>query len=177
MYKCLNLCILSTSTVVLESAMLTMFLFWSSPSGAAKGAIWLKLHILLPVHLWDAWAMIQCAMPVVWMQNQLAQNKTHKLILNYINQVWLTNISCRAFLYHLVLCLTISLWRLCERLSSPMGESAVVYASLWVHAWHCVHYWRQEVQAQTKAGVIPSPLSHSELLIMWFQINVPIHNS
>ncbi|CAD6252651.1 unnamed protein product [Miscanthus lutarioriparius] len=26
-------------------------------------------------------------MPVVWMQNQLAQNKTHKLILNYINQV------------------------------------------------------------------------------------------
>jgi len=26
------------------------------------------------------------------MQNQLAQNKTQELILNYINQVWLTNI-------------------------------------------------------------------------------------
>ena len=28
-----------------------------------------------------------CEMAVVWMQNQLAQNKTKELILNYINQV------------------------------------------------------------------------------------------
>ena len=144
--------------------------------GHQKG-LWLKLHIPLPVHLGYDPICNAYEMDVVWMQNQLAQNKTQELILNYINQVWLTNISCRAFLYHLVLCLTISLWQLCERLSSPLGESAVVCASLWVHAWHCIHYWRQEVQAQTKAGVIPSPLSHSELLIMWFQINVPIHNS
>ncbi|KAJ6803198.1 phytepsin-like isoform X1 [Iris pallida] len=41
-----------------------------------------------------------CEMTVVWMQNQLKQNKTQELILNYINQ-------------------------LCERLPSPMGESAV----------------------------------------------------
>ncbi|KAG0519251.1 hypothetical protein BDA96_09G248400 [Sorghum bicolor] len=46
-----------------------------------------------------------CEMAVVWMQNQLAQNKTQELILNYINQ-------------------------LCERLPSPMGESAVDCASL-----------------------------------------------
>lgn len=35
-----------------------------------------------------------------------------------------------------------------------------------VHAWHCVHHWRQEVQAETRAGVIPSPLSHSWPLIL-----------
>ncbi|PWZ54910.1 Aspartic proteinase oryzasin-1 [Zea mays] len=46
-----------------------------------------------------------CEMAVVWMQNQLAQNKTQELILNYINQ-------------------------LCERLPSPMGESAVDCGSL-----------------------------------------------
>jgi phytepsin len=28
-----------------------------------------------------------CEMAVVWMQNQLAQNKTQEVILNYINQV------------------------------------------------------------------------------------------
>ncbi|XP_020593223.1 phytepsin-like isoform X1 [Phalaenopsis equestris] len=41
-----------------------------------------------------------CEMSVVWMQNQLRENKTQELILNYVNQ-------------------------LCERLPSPMGESAV----------------------------------------------------
>ncbi|KAI0516206.1 hypothetical protein KFK09_008878 [Dendrobium nobile] len=41
-----------------------------------------------------------CEMSVVWMQNQLKENKTQELILNYVNQ-------------------------LCERLPSPMGESAV----------------------------------------------------
>uniref|UniRef100_A0A0D9WJU8 Peptidase A1 domain-containing protein n=2 Tax=Leersia perrieri TaxID=77586 RepID=A0A0D9WJU8_9ORYZ len=46
-----------------------------------------------------------CEMAVVWMQNQLAQNKTQDLILNYINQ-------------------------LCDRLPSPMGESSVDCGSL-----------------------------------------------
>ncbi|XBJ20623.1 hypothetical protein VPH35_011418 [Triticum aestivum] len=46
-----------------------------------------------------------CEMAVVWMQNQLAQNKTQDLILDYVNQ-------------------------LCNRLPSPMGESAVDCASL-----------------------------------------------
>jgi phytepsin len=32
-----------------------------------------------------------CEMAVVWMQNQLAQNKTQELILTYINQVSLTD--------------------------------------------------------------------------------------
>ncbi|XP_020268108.1 phytepsin-like isoform X2 [Asparagus officinalis] len=41
-----------------------------------------------------------CEMAVVWMQNQLKQNQTQEAILNYIND-------------------------LCERLPSPMGESAV----------------------------------------------------
>jgi len=46
-----------------------------------------------------------CEMAVVWMQNQLSQNKTKELILNYVNQ-------------------------LCDRLPSPMGESSVDCASL-----------------------------------------------
>uniref|UniRef100_A0ACD5TRM2 Uncharacterized protein n=1 Tax=Avena sativa TaxID=4498 RepID=A0ACD5TRM2_AVESA len=41
-----------------------------------------------------------CEMAVVWIQNQLRQNKTEELILQYVNQ-------------------------LCERLPSPNGESAV----------------------------------------------------
>ncbi|KAK9155659.1 hypothetical protein Sjap_003139 [Stephania japonica] len=41
-----------------------------------------------------------CEMTVVWMQNQLRQNQTQERIMNYINE-------------------------LCERLPSPMGESAV----------------------------------------------------
>ncbi|KAF3789437.1 Aspartic proteinase A1 [Nymphaea thermarum] len=41
-----------------------------------------------------------CEMAVVWMQNQIRMNRTHDQILNYINQ-------------------------LCDRLPSPMGESAV----------------------------------------------------
>ncbi|XP_077226902.1 aspartic proteinase A1-like [Tasmannia lanceolata] len=41
-----------------------------------------------------------CEMTVVWFQNQLRQNKTQDLILNYINE-------------------------LCDRLPNPMGESAV----------------------------------------------------
>ncbi|KAM7500984.1 hypothetical protein LguiA_025398 [Lonicera macranthoides] len=41
-----------------------------------------------------------CEMTVVWMQNQLRQNQTQERILNYANE-------------------------LCERLPSPMGESAV----------------------------------------------------
>ncbi|CAM8934794.1 unnamed protein product [Rhodiola kirilowii] len=41
-----------------------------------------------------------CEMTVVWMQNQLKQNQTQERILEYVNQ-------------------------LCERLPSPMGESAV----------------------------------------------------
>ncbi|XP_072995082.1 aspartic proteinase oryzasin-1-like [Typha latifolia] len=41
-----------------------------------------------------------CEMAVVWMQNQLRQNQTQDVIMNYINE-------------------------LCEKLPSPMGESAV----------------------------------------------------
>ncbi|CAI9090114.1 OLC1v1024807C2 [Oldenlandia corymbosa var. corymbosa] len=46
-----------------------------------------------------------CEMAVVWMQNQLRRNQTEDKILDYINQ-------------------------LCERLPSPMGESAVDCGSL-----------------------------------------------
>lgn len=46
-----------------------------------------------------------CQMAVIWMQNQLKQNQTEEKILDYINQ-------------------------LCERLPSPMGESAVDCTSL-----------------------------------------------
>uniref|UniRef100_A0A5B6ZR44 Phytepsin n=2 Tax=Davidia involucrata TaxID=16924 RepID=A0A5B6ZR44_DAVIN len=46
-----------------------------------------------------------CEMTVVWMQNQLRQNQTQDLILKYVNE-------------------------LCDRLPSPMGESAVDCASL-----------------------------------------------
>ncbi|KAK4439363.1 Aspartic proteinase [Sesamum alatum] len=46
-----------------------------------------------------------CEMAVVWMQNQLRQNQTQERILNYVNE-------------------------LCERLPSPMGESAVDCASI-----------------------------------------------
>lgn len=46
-----------------------------------------------------------CEMTVVWMQNQLRQNQTVERILNYVNE-------------------------LCERLPSPMGESAVDCNSL-----------------------------------------------
>ncbi|KZV37187.1 aspartic protein [Dorcoceras hygrometricum] len=46
-----------------------------------------------------------CEMAVVWMQNQLKQNETQDRILNYVNE-------------------------LCERLPSPMGESAVECESI-----------------------------------------------
>ncbi|GAB2231595.1 hypothetical protein Droror1_Dr00010604 [Drosera rotundifolia] len=46
-----------------------------------------------------------CEMAVVWMQNQLQQNQTQELILNYANQ-------------------------LCERLPSPMGQSGVDCAGI-----------------------------------------------
>ncbi|XVF27918.1 hypothetical protein REPUB_Repub14bG0150900 [Reevesia pubescens] len=46
-----------------------------------------------------------CEMAVVWMQNQLRQNQTQDVILNYVNQ-------------------------LCDRMPSPMGESAVDCGSL-----------------------------------------------
>nr|AFX73039.1 preprogaline B [Galium verum] len=46
-----------------------------------------------------------CQMAVVWMQNQVRQNQTEEKILDYINQ-------------------------LCDRLPSPMGESAVDCSSL-----------------------------------------------
>ncbi|CAM8986929.1 unnamed protein product [Rhodiola kirilowii] len=46
-----------------------------------------------------------CEMTVVWMQNQLKQNQTQENIIEYVNQ-------------------------LCERLPSPMGESAVDCGSL-----------------------------------------------
>lgn len=46
-----------------------------------------------------------CEMAVVWMQHQLSQNQTQERILNYANE-------------------------LCERLPSPMGESAVDCASI-----------------------------------------------
>ncbi|PIA28811.1 hypothetical protein AQUCO_06600021v1 [Aquilegia coerulea] len=48
----------------------------------------------------DTPACTACEMTVVWMQNQLRQNQTQERILNYVNE-------------------------LCERLPSPMGESAV----------------------------------------------------
>jgi hypothetical protein len=44
-----------------------------------------------------------CEMAVVWMQNQLALNKTQELILNYINQVSLTDFVRSVFMYHVVL--------------------------------------------------------------------------
>ncbi|KAK8607817.1 hypothetical protein V6N13_023267 [Hibiscus sabdariffa] len=46
-----------------------------------------------------------CEMAVVWMQNQLRQNQTQDIILRYVNQ-------------------------LCDRMPSPMGESAVDCKSL-----------------------------------------------
>nr|BAB20970.1 aspartic proteinase 2 [Nepenthes alata] len=46
-----------------------------------------------------------CEMAVVWMQNQLRQNRTEEQILNYVNE-------------------------LCNRLPSPMGESSVDCGSL-----------------------------------------------
>lgn len=46
-----------------------------------------------------------CEMAVVWMQHQLRQNQTQERILNYVNE-------------------------LCERLPSPMGESAVECAGI-----------------------------------------------
>ncbi|KAG6394101.1 hypothetical protein SASPL_144680 [Salvia splendens] len=46
-----------------------------------------------------------CEMTVVWIQNQLGQNQTQERILNYVNE-------------------------LCERLPSPMGESAVDCATI-----------------------------------------------
>ncbi|KAJ6813243.1 aspartic proteinase oryzasin-1-like [Iris pallida] len=46
-----------------------------------------------------------CEMAVVWMENQLLQNKTEDSVMNYINE-------------------------LCERLPSPMGQSAVDCSSL-----------------------------------------------
>ncbi|KAK6124517.1 hypothetical protein DH2020_041726 [Rehmannia glutinosa] len=46
-----------------------------------------------------------CEMAVVWMQNQLKQNQTQDRILNYVNE-------------------------LCERLPSPMGQSAVDCGSI-----------------------------------------------
>lgn len=46
-----------------------------------------------------------CEMAVVWMQNQLSQNQTQDHVLNYVSE-------------------------LCERLPSPMGESAVECGSL-----------------------------------------------
>ncbi|AQL01981.1 Aspartic proteinase A1 [Zea mays] len=52
-----------------------------------------------------------CEMAVVWMQNQLAQNKTQELILNYINQASLTDPEHRGVSvpFSMLLCLTISL--------------------------------------------------------------------
>ena len=53
--------------------------------GHQKG-LCLKLRILLPVRCLGYDPMCNaCEMDVVWMQNQLAQNKTQELILNYIN--------------------------------------------------------------------------------------------
>jgi len=46
-----------------------------------------------------------CMMSVVWMQNQIRQNQTEEKIINYVNE-------------------------LCERIPSPMGESAVDCSSL-----------------------------------------------
>lgn len=53
-----------------------------------------------------------CEMAVVWMQNQLAQNKTQELILNYINQASLTDPEHRGVSvpFSMLLCLTISPW-------------------------------------------------------------------
>ncbi|WCJ32959.1 Aspartic proteinase [Euphorbia peplus] len=54
----------------------------------------------------DAGGMcVACEMAVVWMQNQLKKNKTREYVLNYANQV-------------------------CEKLPSPMGESAVDCATV-----------------------------------------------
>jgi phytepsin len=74
-------------------------------------------------------------MTVVWIQNQLRQNKTKELILDYANQVELLR-------YYIVdtsvLCLGTEIFegvityqnverplQLCERLPSPNGESTV----------------------------------------------------
>lgn len=73
-----------------------------------------------------------CEMAVIWMQNQLVQNQTLEQVLNYISQVELlakvcktVRVSCFIFSFVILNCM-----QLCERLPSPMGESAVDCNSL-----------------------------------------------
>jgi phytepsin len=70
-----------------------------------------------------------CETAVVWIQNQLAQNQTQDVVLQYINQV--SFIACKTNARILLkykfkkCCKTGSILQLCERLPSPMGESSV----------------------------------------------------
>ena len=67
-----------------------------------------------------------CEMAVVWMQNQLSRNQTQDQILSYINQVsQLSSFFYSSILLHLLIyCLMMTL-QLCDKMPSPMGESAV----------------------------------------------------
>jgi phytepsin len=74
-----------------------------------------------------------CEMAVVWIQNQLRQNQTKELILQYVNQVSTTGYLCHTNIFMIVkwvqsvideVCFQCEL-QLCERLPSPNGESTV----------------------------------------------------
>jgi len=70
-----------------------------------------------------------CEMAVVWIENQLRENKTKELILQYANQVTKLMIYRGFSFCHLlnyIICDKILLvFQLCERLPSPSGESTV----------------------------------------------------
>jgi len=70
-----------------------------------------------------------CETAVVWIQNQLAQNQTQDVVLQYINQVSFIacNANARIFLKYKSkkCCKTGSILQLCEKLPSPMGQSSV----------------------------------------------------
>lgn len=66
-----------------------------------------------------------CEMAIVWIQNQLSRNQTQDQILSYINQVSQLSFFYSSILLHLLIyCLMMTLL-LCDKMPSPMGESAV----------------------------------------------------
>lgn len=75
-----------------------------------------------------------CQMAVVWIENQLRENKTKELILQYANQVTKLMIYCTCsfffcghfyFLNYIIGDKILLVFQLCERLPSPNGESTV----------------------------------------------------
>lgn len=73
-----------------------------------------------------------CEMTVVWMQNQLKQNQTQERIISYVNEVkWCPFIwyvcGSPSFVFPQGFPLVM---QLCDRLPSPMGESAVDCSTL-----------------------------------------------